>query len=253
MGFAGVVPDKVIDEGLVERFDVVDDVFIALLELAAEGAVEAFDMSIRLRMPGIGVEVHDGAATDGIDEVLFELEAVIFLNMFYGEQGNASELPNEVGGVLAVEMWVAVSEAKAAVHVDGREQVAFESVTKDGQRVYLHEISGFLGLIAVMSFLRSPGLYAAVDQAPVATDHLEPHASARQAPGCLQVSNDLPTDDSNIVLSTLSRQKRSNSDLIVTLPVPGFRTRYLRMNSISRGSICRCLRCSGARLLGARA
>ena len=119
MRFTGVVPDKVVDQGPVQRFDIGDVVLVVFEELGADSAIEAFDVGIGLRVSGVGVEVLDGTGTDGGNEVLFELAAVIGLDVVDGERGDAGELLEEVGGVLAVEVGIAVGEGKAAVQVYG--------------------------------------------------------------------------------------------------------------------------------------
>ena len=118
MRFSGVIPDQVIDEGAVERSDIGNVVLVVFEELGADGAVETFDVGIGLRVSGVGVEVLDGAAADGVDEVFFELAAVIGLDVVDDERSDAGEFFEEVGGILTVEVGVAVGEGKAAVQVD---------------------------------------------------------------------------------------------------------------------------------------
>ena len=104
---------------MVEGLDIGDLVFIILQELGAEGTVEAFDVSVGLWMSWVGIEVLDGASADGLDEVFFELAAIVGLDMADSEGGDTGEFFKEVNGVLAVEFVVAVGEGKAAVQVDG--------------------------------------------------------------------------------------------------------------------------------------
>jgi hypothetical protein len=79
MWFQGVIPDKIIDQVMVEWFDISDVLLIILQELGAKGAVKTFDIGIRLRVSGVSIEVDDRAGTDGIDEVFFELATIVGL------------------------------------------------------------------------------------------------------------------------------------------------------------------------------
>ena len=77
----------------------------------------------------------------GLDEVFLELRTIVGLNSYYGERGDGLELHEEVFGISGGTRLISISESESGREVNSREQVAFESAGKEGNRVYFYQVT----------------------------------------------------------------------------------------------------------------
>ena len=127
---------------MVELHEVITEEFILmpLYMLFFDRTVKAFDMAIALGMARIVVKVNDRTGADIHAEVFFELVTVVRLDMFNRERSHMEELVKEVFGVGAVQLFVTIGKGKTSDQIYRRDDVAFNIVQKEGDRIDLHQV-----------------------------------------------------------------------------------------------------------------
>ena len=125
MGAFSVVPEKPVDEGLVEGCDVVTkECEIALNEVLRDRSIEPLNGTIHLGAPWVGVVVSDTESLTGSMEVVGKLRAIVCLYLRYLEWCYGNEFGEEVCCGLGGMLHVCSPEGKAVFEVDGGVDVA---------------------------------------------------------------------------------------------------------------------------------
>ena len=99
MGFLRVVPEQVFHQGTVEVSRVIKLIEVPVGELLLKCPVEALQMAIGLRMPGIVEEVYQMVRPAKLSKVLLELTAVISLDVGNLEGSYLKELVKEIPAI----------------------------------------------------------------------------------------------------------------------------------------------------------
>lgn len=152
MRFFDVVPEQVLDQLPVDACGLVYIIVKMIEELVSEGPVEPFDIRIGLRMPWIAVEVFNRAVADRDKEMLFELAAVVGLDVSDFERSQLPELFEKISCIEAVKGFVTEGEPKAGAEIDACNQIAVNTISDEVHGIDLNQIARLFRLIVAPPF-----------------------------------------------------------------------------------------------------
>ncbi len=109
-------------------------------------AVETLQVAIRLGMAGVVEVVSQVLFAAGILKVFEELMAVISLYSANLKRHNASQFLKKIPGAGRRAGLIGVGEGKSGRQIDGRQEIAFDTIYENINRIYLHQVAWKSGI-----------------------------------------------------------------------------------------------------------
>lgn len=145
MRFLSIIPDEVVHHFFIKGRGFVQVIYVPVHKLLLDSPVESLQVAVRFRMLGV-IEVMDQSMLKAcLLEVFGEFTSVVCLDAPGGKGGYFDELLKEITAISRGVRLIGVGESESAADIKGSEDIAFNSVAEDRDRIYLYQVARELG------------------------------------------------------------------------------------------------------------